>query len=542
MQPKASSNNGAGPAGDASRTIGGYVIHPEFASGGMATVHFGHRVGAVGFSRLVAIKRMRPELSKDRQFLTMFLDEAWLVARIQHPHVVPTLDVVSEQGELFIVMEYVRGLAFSTLRKLAGQRREPVSPDIAAAVVGGALEGLHAAHEARGEQGRPLEIVHRDTSPHNILVGIDGVARIMDFGVAKATSRLHVTGARQIKGKVNYMAPEQLTGKSIDRRVDVFAAGVVLWEALAGRRRFVGETFEEVLGSVLSTETEPLAGSNGVTPELDEVIARATARDRDQRYASADEFLQALERAQPLASRRALGAWVQRLGMSELVHREESIREVEPRERADIDRAFAELDSSDASFRRSRLHEVDRADAGSGGAFDTPTAGAEAEANVASGFEPAPTMSSIPDSRSRVVDEPSAAGLASSGSFVGGASYVTRSRSLGRRRLFTATVGLIAVAVLAFAAIMLVRREQGAHDVSEPARKSNVSRPREDAGKDGAGEKVPQTASSPVASILPGPSIAPSRAPAEMHPGPRAPASALRQPTASPTALLPKGL
>src|SRR5262245_51026591 len=169
--------------------IGRYALHGELASGGMATVHLGRLLGPVGFSRTVAIKRLHAQYAQDPEFVSMFLDEARLAARIRHPNVVPTLDVVATSGELFLVMEYVPGESLSRLARAARDRMERMPPRIVSAIMSGVLHGLHAAHEAKSERGEPLGIVHRDVSPQNVLVGTDGVARVLDFGVAKAAGR-----------------------------------------------------------------------------------------------------------------------------------------------------------------------------------------------------------------------------------------------------------------------------------------------------------------------------------------------------------------
>src|SRR5271154_2384991 len=207
------------------RSIGRYLLFGEIASGGMATVHFGRLSGPAGFSRTVAIKRLHPNLAKDPEFVAMFLDEARLAARIRHPNVIPTLDVVATEGEIFLVMDYVQGESLSRLIRAAVARGERIPPDMVAALMVGVLHGLHAAHEAKSDHGEPLGIVHRDVSPHNILVGTDGAARVLDFGVAKAIGRSQNTREGQIKGKLAYMAPEQVRG-SVSRRTDVYAASV----------------------------------------------------------------------------------------------------------------------------------------------------------------------------------------------------------------------------------------------------------------------------------------------------------------------------
>ena len=236
----------------AKRVVGRYEILGEIASGGMATVHYGRLVGPVGFSRLVAIKELHPHFAKDPEFASMLVDEARLAAHIRHPNVVPTLDVVVSAGALLLVMEYVAGASLADLGRASRKAREPIPPSIAVAVVAGVLYGLHAAHEALNERSEPLSIVHRDVSPQNIVVGSDGVPRVLDFGVAKAASRLVTTRDGKVKGKLAYMSPEQLMNGEVDRRADVYAAAVVLWEALVGARHFEADSSGGVVAKVLS--------------------------------------------------------------------------------------------------------------------------------------------------------------------------------------------------------------------------------------------------------------------------------------------------
>ncbi len=254
----APSDDSLGEATDAAvRTIGRYALHAEIASGGMATIHIGRLLGPVGFARTVAIKRLHPPLAKDPEFVAMFLDEARLAARIRHPNVVSTLDVVATEGELFVVMEYVPGESLARLLRAVRTAKEMVPVPIAATIMVGVLHGLHAAHEARDERGDPLRIVHRDVSPHNILVGTDGDAHVIDFGIAKARGRMQVTRQGQIKGKLSYMPSEQLLGQGIDHRADIFAASIVMWEALTGQRLFQGVDDGDVYAKVLLGKVDP---------------------------------------------------------------------------------------------------------------------------------------------------------------------------------------------------------------------------------------------------------------------------------------------
>ncbi|HEY2368395.1 MAG TPA: serine/threonine-protein kinase, partial [Polyangiaceae bacterium] len=282
---------------DDPRMIGRYALYKEIASGGMATVHLGRIVGAGGFSRPVAIKRLHAQYARDPSFVAMFLDEARLASRIFHPNVVAPLDVVSTDGELFLVMEYVRGASLSRLLRSALAGEGLVSPRIVSSVIGGLLYGLHAAHEARGDRGEALDLVHRDVSPQNVLVGVDGVSRVLDFGVAKASGRMQTTRDGQLKGKLAYMAPEQVKGEVVTRKTDVYAATVVLWESLTGRRLFKADNEANAIARVLAGVV-PAASSivSGLAPEVDAVIACGLHLDPDQRYASARDMVIDLER------------------------------------------------------------------------------------------------------------------------------------------------------------------------------------------------------------------------------------------------------
>ncbi len=312
------------------RTVGRYVLFGELASGGMATVHFGRLSGPVGFSRTVAIKRLHPHFAKDPEFVTMFLDEARLCGRIRHPNVVPTLDVVTTQGEIFIVMEYVAGEALSKLLKAAQQKNILIPPKVAATIMSSVLHGLHAAHTTKDEHGRELGIVHRDVSPQNILVGADGTARVLDFGVAKAAGRLQTTRDGQLKGKIAYMPPEQLAGAPVTKQVDVYGAAVVLWEALTGRRLFDGETEAIVLARAIEGTVEPPSSHNAfLEPAVDAIVLRGLAREPDMRFATAREMALAIEQTIGLASPSEVGEWVEMVAGDELQRRAQTIAEIE---------------------------------------------------------------------------------------------------------------------------------------------------------------------------------------------------------------------
>jgi serine/threonine protein kinase len=312
--------------------LGKYSLFREIASGGMASVHLGRLLGPAGFARTVAIKRMHPQCAKERDFVAMFVDEARLAARVQHPNVVPTLDVVDEHGELFLVMEYVRGESLARLQTEAVARNERIPPRVSCAIVIGVLQGLHAAHEAKSERGEDLRMVHRDVSAQNVLVGVDGVARVLDFGIAKAVGRIGTTREGQVKGKLAYMSPEQIRGKTVDRTTDVYAAGVLLWETLTGSRLFAAETESETLNRVLSLRVRaPSEVVSDLPRALNTIVLRALERDQDMRFATAREMALALQAAIDQAPSSEVGELVERLAAQALAERGELVADMERR-------------------------------------------------------------------------------------------------------------------------------------------------------------------------------------------------------------------
>ncbi len=319
------------------RRVGRYLLFGELASGGMATVHLGRLLGPVGFGRTVAIKRLHAQFARDPEFVSMFVDEARLAARIRHPNVVSVLDIAAAQGELFLVMDFVIGDSLSQLVRGAGMVSKTggtgVPPRIAASLMVGVLQGVHAAHETRGERGEPLHIVHRDISPQNVLVGHDGVARLIDFGIAKAMGRLHASQSDALKGKLAYMAPEQLQG-NVTRASDVFSTGVVLWELLTGQRLFAGETdahtYSRVREAIVRPPSELLSGSaQAEVLALDAVVLRALHREPDLRFETAKDFAVALEKAISPASALQVAEWMGAMVGSSLEKRMQLLREVE---------------------------------------------------------------------------------------------------------------------------------------------------------------------------------------------------------------------
>jgi serine/threonine protein kinase/tetratricopeptide (TPR) repeat protein len=328
-----------GSSRPAPRVLGRYALYDKIASGGMASVHLARLVGPVGFSRMVAIKRLHPHYAADAEFVSMLLDEARVAARIHHPNVVPTLDVVADEGELFLVMEYVQGESLNKLLGAVVASGAFVEPRIASAVAIDLLNGLQAAHEATSEGGESLGIVHRDVSPHNVIVGVDGMARVLDFGIAKAVSRLQTTREGQLKGKLAYMSPEQMLGVEVDARTDVYAAAVVLWETLTALRLFRADSDTELLARVHGGVIEPPSAcmedaarqrlSAPTLARLDAIVMKGLARKASDRYASAREMVTALEECVPPAPKGQVGEWVKRLAKTALEKRSASLAEIE---------------------------------------------------------------------------------------------------------------------------------------------------------------------------------------------------------------------
>jgi serine/threonine protein kinase len=309
---------------------GRYELHGVIGAGGMATVHCGRLLGPAGFNRVVAIKRLHPYLASDRQLADRFMDEARLATRIRHANVVQTIDVVVDGEDCLVVMEYIAGATLSRLLQVACQEEDPPPPRIVSAILSGVLHGLHAAHQAKTERGEPLCIVHRDVSPQNILVGLDGIARILDFGIAKAIGRSAVTPDNQVRGKVSYMAPEQVSGRPVGPTTDVFASAIVLWETLVGRRLFLDETHAKTLENMLTMRIEPPSRFVPSLPrELDAVVLRGLERTPAKRFASARKMALALEQAVAPASPAEVGAWVDELAHDTLAARALLLQDVE---------------------------------------------------------------------------------------------------------------------------------------------------------------------------------------------------------------------
>ena len=268
----------------------------KLASGGMATVWVGTVRGALGFRQLVAIKKPHPHLLGDPSFRSEIVAEARLASMIHHANVVDVRDVEIDGESISLVMDYIEGASLGELLVACANAGKPLPPRVAVRIAVDALAGLHAAHELVDERDRPVGLVHRDVSPQNILVGTDGIARVADFGVAKfARKNMASTSEGSLKGKLAYMAPEYLRGESIDRRFDIFALGIVLWETLTGKRLFRGANEAETLRLLLEHHPESLVTAAPAAAALEGVLATALARAVDERFQNAQAMAAALE-------------------------------------------------------------------------------------------------------------------------------------------------------------------------------------------------------------------------------------------------------
>ena len=276
-------------------TLGRYEILMPLARGGMASVWAGRMQGSRGFSKIVAIKTMLPDISDDPDFQTMFLDEARVAARIKHPNVAQILDLGEESDVLYLVMDWVEGETLGHLQRAAKQHGGVPLP-IALRIASQALSGLHAAHELRDDSGNLIDLVHRDVSPGNVLVSMHGFVKIVDFGIAKSKGRLHVTRAGGlVKGKTPYLSPEQLGQLPIDRRSDIFSFGCLLYVMTTGLHPFRGENEVRTVENIaLKAPTPPRELNPAIPVELDRVILRALEKDPAKRFASAAELSKAI--------------------------------------------------------------------------------------------------------------------------------------------------------------------------------------------------------------------------------------------------------
>ena len=306
------------PTTGAPTQVGRYEVIRHLATGGMAQIYLARQTGLGSFERHVVLKTILRERANDQRFVTMFLDEAKLAATLNHQNVAQVYEVDQADGAYFMAMEYVHGENARAILETSLRRGWTVPLELAVMIISGAAAGLHHAHERRGKNGAPLNIVHRDVSPANIMVGYDGSVKVLDFGIAKAEERATKTVGGTIKGKYGYMSPEQCKGKPVDRRSDIFALGIVLYELSTLRRAFKGnDDFETMKRIVAGDVVLPSIAVPGYPRELEAIVLTAMANDPKARFQTGQELIEALDafavRAKLTGSNTALGRFMTQL-------------------------------------------------------------------------------------------------------------------------------------------------------------------------------------------------------------------------------------
>ncbi|MBN2498224.1 MAG: serine/threonine protein kinase [Deltaproteobacteria bacterium] len=278
------------------QTLGKYELLARIARGGMAEIYLARQTGLAGFEKLVVVKKILSHLAEEKQFVEMFLDEAIIAAKLNHPNVVQIYDLGKEGEDYYIAMEYLEGESLGFLLVEAKKRHILLPHEMAAGIVSQVCDGLAYAHALKNTDGEPLGIVHRDISPQNVIILFTGVVKLVDFGIANAAHKIHKTRTGAVKGKLSYMSPEQCLGAEVDARSDIFSLGAILWELLAGQRLFKRNTDPAVIRAIVD---EPIArvcdARDDVPAELARIVDRALAREPDERFQSADEMGAALQ-------------------------------------------------------------------------------------------------------------------------------------------------------------------------------------------------------------------------------------------------------
>jgi serine/threonine protein kinase len=278
--------------------FGRYVLVDRLGAGGMAEVFRALVLGPEQFQRVVVVKRILPQFSASPSFIQMFIDEARLCGRLSHPNIIQVYEFGNHDDQYFITMEYVEGKSLGHIQQRLHDRRERMPPSIAAEIARHMCRGLAYAHALTAEDGKPLGIVHRDLSPGNVIVGYNGLVKVLDFGIARVENRFRIgsTDPGCVKGKSSYLAPEQITGRTADRRADIFTVGIVLYEMLTGTRLFRGDNSTESINMIRAMHIAPPSQRNPAVPvRLDAIVMRALRRQVDERYQDATELADALE-------------------------------------------------------------------------------------------------------------------------------------------------------------------------------------------------------------------------------------------------------
>ena len=314
--------------------FGKYELLAHLATGGMAEIYLARMTGTDGFSKLVVVKRLLSQMAGDQEFVQMFLDEARINARLSHSNIVQVLELGEVDGQYFIAMEYVSGMSVAQVGKLATQRLGEVPQGVACGIVAQACAGLHHAHETKLPDGTDMGIIHRDVSPQNLLLTYEGAVKVVDFGIAKAEGRATQTRAGMVKGKFAYMSPEQCTGEGIDRRTDIFALGIILFELCTSRRLFKRATTFETYEAIIKCEVpDPSTVNPSVPKQVGQVILKALTRKKADRYPTAEAMQEELEvamrRGGVRGSPSSLARFIEQNFADQIKEQEDLIRRIE---------------------------------------------------------------------------------------------------------------------------------------------------------------------------------------------------------------------
>lgn len=359
----------------------------------MAEIYLARMGGTDGFSKLVVVKRLLQNLVGDKEFVEMFLDEARINARLSHSNIVQVLDLGEAEGQYFMTMEYVTGLSVAQVGRMAAQRLGEVPQGVACGIVAQACAGLHSAHETTLPDGSNMGIIHRDVSPQNLILTYEGFVKVLDFGIAKAEGRATQTKAGTVKGKFAYMSPEQCTGEGIDRRTDIFALGIILFELCTSRRLFkrpnAFETYEAIIKGDIP---DPASVSPAVTPQISAVIMKALARKKEDRFPTAEAMQEALEHAMRKSQIRGkstdLARFLEQHFADQIKEQEDLIRRIESGafNQPDAEQSEAShLAENYAALVEEELEEID----------DGPTDSNEKSQATSKGAPPAPPVRGI---------------------------------------------------------------------------------------------------------------------------------------------------
>ena len=307
--------------------FGKYYLLERLAVGGMAEIYKAKMYGVDGFEKQMVVKQILPQYARNREFVTMFIDEAKITVSLSHGNIVPVYELGQIDGIYFLSMDYVDGKNLGELLDAGIEAKDVLSVPHSLFILLEVLAGLDYAHRKTDERGNPLNIVHRDVSPQNVLISFDGEVKIVDFGIAHAATKVHATQAGVIKGKFGYMSPEQALGKDVDSRSDIFTAGILLWEMLTLERLFGGEFDTQALDRIKRADVTPPSAINpNLPPQLDEIILKSLACDPDKRFQSAGEMQLVLSRflyGMPIeASSKTLSIYLQRLFALDIAKRQ----------------------------------------------------------------------------------------------------------------------------------------------------------------------------------------------------------------------------